>query len=72
MQIATAHEAALGRVGVDPAQDDEVGKGVDVVEEVGLVRHFAGVGGGGLAGDDEFGDEEGVGEEGAGEEGAGF
>lgn len=72
MQVPTAHEAGLGGVGVDPAEDHEVGERVDVVEEVGLVGHLAGVGGGGLARHDEFADEEGIGEEGASEEGAGF
>ena len=58
MQIARAHEAGLRRVGVDPAEDHEV-FGVAVVEDGGFVDRLAGVGSGGLFGDEEAGDEEG-------------
>ena len=66
VQVPAAHEARLRGVGVDPAEDDEVRERIDVIEQVGFVRHLARVRGGGLAGNDEFGDEEGIGEEGAG------
>ena len=59
-------------MGVDPAQDHQVLEAVYVVEQVGFVRHLAGIARGGLSREDEFGHEEGIGEEGAGQEGAGF
>lgn len=71
VQVSGAHEAGLRRVGVDPAEDHEV-FGVAVVEDGGFVDRLAGVGSGGLFGDEEAGDEEGVGDEGATEDAAGF
>ena len=71
VQVSGAHEAGLRGVGVDPAEDHEV-FGVAVVEDGGFVDRLAGVGGGGLFGDEEAGDEEGVGDEGAAEDAAGF
>lgn len=71
VQVSGAHEAGLRGVGVDPAEDHEVFR-VAVVEDGGFVDGLAGVGGGGLVGDEEAGDEEGVGDEGAAEDAAGF
>lgn len=71
VQVARRHEAGLGRVSVDPAEDEQVFF-IAVVEERGLVYCFAGVGCGCLIGDHEPGDEEGVGHEGSAEDAACF
>lgn len=73
MQIATREKAALGRVGVDPAADEQV-VGVAVVEEVVVAafRRVAGVACAVLVGYDEVGDEEGVADYRPAEDAAGF
>ena len=54
MKIAGAHERGLTGMGVDPAEDHEVGTAVNVIEKVGLVGHLAGVGGGSLTWNDQL------------------
>lgn len=69
MQIARAHEARLGWVGVDPTENHEVML-VAIVEEGALVDRLACVGRRLLLGNYEPADEEGVGDERAAEDAA--
>ena len=57
MQIPTTHEARLGRMGMDPAQDHEI-LAIDVVEQRGLVHHLARIRRALLLGNDELRHEE--------------
>ena len=71
VQVATAEEAVLARVGVDPAEDEEIA-GVAEGEHGGFVGGVACVGGGGLRGDEQVRGEQGVGDQGAAEDAARF
>ena len=62
VQVAAAHEARLGRVGVDPAQHEQV-LAVDVIEQPRLVDRLARVARARLLRDHQLGHEERVGDQ---------
>ena len=71
VEVAAAEETVLARVGVDPAEHEEIA-GVAEGEDAGFVGGVACVGGGGLCGDEQVRGEEGVGDQGAAEDPARF